>query len=76
MTVRNISVEAHSALKKRAAARGVSAEAEVRAMLEAAVPKEKKVGLGTEMAAIAKKYGGFRLDIQRDKPPARFATFK
>jgi plasmid stability protein len=76
MTVRNISVEAHSALKKRAAARGVSAEAEVRAMLEASVIMEEKVGLGTKMAEIAKKYGGYDLKIERDKSPARFATFE
>lgn len=76
MTIRNISVEAHRALKKRAAARGVSAESEVRAMLEAAVPKEQKIGLGTKMAEFAKKYGGYDLKIERDKTPAEFPTFE
>jgi plasmid stability protein len=77
MTVRNISIEAHTALKKRALARGVSAESEVRAMLEAAIPKTKEtVGLGTKLAEIARQYGGYVLKIERDKTPARFATFE
>jgi plasmid stability protein len=76
MTIRNISAEAHRALKKRAALRGTSAEAEVRSMLEEIVPRKERAGLGTEMAAIAKKYGGSKLEIPRSKRPPRFATFK
>ena len=76
ITVRNISKEAHTALKRRAKLRGTSAEAEVRAMVEGIVESGERVGLGTEMAAIAKKYGGSKLDIERDKTPARFATFE
>ena len=76
ITVRNISEEAHKALKQRAKLRGTSAEAEVRAMVEGIVPVKQTKGLGTEMAAIAKKYGGYKLEIQRDKTPARFPTFR
>ncbi len=46
ITVRNISPEAHQALKQRAKLRGASAEAEVRALIEeAAFPKGE--GFGT-----------------------------
>lgn len=76
MTIRNISDEAHKALKQRAKLNGTSAEAEVRALVEGIVPAKPTMGLGTEMAAIAKEYGGFKLEIERDKTPARFTTFR
>lgn len=76
MTVRNISFDAHEALKQRARLNGTSAEAEVRALVEALVPAKRIVGLGTEMAAIAKEYGGVKLEHKREKTPARFATFR
>jgi hypothetical protein len=34
------------------------------------------VGLGTELAAIAKKYGGWDLDIKRSKEPTSPAIFE
>jgi plasmid stability protein len=75
MTIRNISVEAHRALKKRAAARGVSAEAEVRAMLEAAVPAEPRKGLGTLLQEFGKKYGPLP-EVQRSKETTDPAIFE
>jgi plasmid stability protein len=76
MTIRNISYEAHKALKQRAKLHGTSAEAEVRAMVEELVPVKPTKGLGTELREIAKEYGGWDLKIERDKTPARFATFE
>jgi plasmid stability protein len=76
MMIRNISEDAHKALKRRAKMRGTSAEAEVRAMVEELVPAKPTKGLGTELREIAKEYGGWDLKIERDKTPARFATFK
>jgi len=76
ITVRNISEEAHKALKQRAKLRGTSAEAEVRALVEGLIPAKQMKGLGTELREIAKEYGGWDLNIKRDKTPARYATFK
>ncbi len=77
VTVRNISVETHRALKQRAARRGNSTEAEIRAILDAAVRREKKkVGLGTQLQAIGRKYGGWDLEIKRDQTPTDFAIFE
>jgi plasmid stability protein len=76
VTVRNIPVKTHEALKRRAQLHGKSTEAEIRLILEEAVRPEKQVGLGTELHEIAKKYGGFDLKIERNKRPARYATFE
>ena len=60
LTVRNVPYEVHRALRVRAALRGHSIEAEVRAILEEAVLTEGRVGL-TE-----KQSTGF---AQRDPSP-------
>jgi plasmid stability protein len=75
VTVRNLSVETHRRLKQRAAKRGNSTEAEIRAILDEAVRPKKEVGLGTRLARIGKKYGGFDLDIKRDQAPLEPANF-
>ena len=74
ITVRNLSEATHRALRIRAAEHGRSTEAEVRAILDAAV--EQKVGLGTRLWEIGRAYGGDDLDFTRDKTPARFADFE
>jgi len=76
VTIRKISEETHRAIKARAKAKGRSAEAEMRAILEEAVRPEKRVGLGTWLHERAMEFGGVELEIQRDKTPARFATFE
>ena len=57
MTIRNLSVSTHKALKRRAVKRGTSAEAEVRAILDAAVKSEPEIGLGTLLQQLGRKYG-------------------
>lgn len=75
LTVRKLSVETHIALKKRAALKGKSTEAEVRAILEEAVRPGAEVGLGTLLQELGRKYGGWDLDIKRDKRPTEPAIF-
>ena len=50
VTIRNLSDEAHRALKVRAAQHNRSTEAEMRAILEAAVRPEGRVRLGTALS--------------------------
>ncbi len=82
VTIRNLSVKTHQGLKKRAKRNGHSTEAEMRLILdEAASPEtvrrpKAQVGLGTQLQAIARKYGVTFPEIPRDKTPARYATFK
>lgn len=64
ITVRNLSVETHRALKARALAHGRSTEAEVRAILDSAVAP--RVGLGTLLAEIGREAGGADLELERE----------
>ena len=66
ITVRNLSDETHRALKARAAAHQRSTEAEVRAILDAAVAPPDRPRLGTLLAAIGQEAGA-DLDIRRDQ---------
>ena len=50
ITVRNLPEETHRALRVRAAERGRSTEAEVRAILEEAVRPAERLRIGTEFA--------------------------
>ena len=75
LTVHNLPDEVHRALRVRAALRGRSAEAEVRAILEEAVLPEGRVGLGSLLTAVGRRAGltddesaGF---AQRDTAPGR-----
>jgi plasmid stability protein len=76
VTIRNIPVETHRALKARAAKAGRSAEAEVRAILEEAVRPADRIKVGSWLHERAMEFGGFDLEIKRDQTPARFATFE
>lgn len=84
VTIRNLSDETHRALKVRAARHNRSTEAEIRAILEAAVRPEGRVRLGTALAEIARKHGITRADVEaledsleqvRDKRPAEPLKF-
>ena len=57
VTIRNLSDEAHRALKVRAAQHKRSAEAEMRAILEAAVRPEGRLRLGTALSEMSRKIG-------------------
>ena len=57
LTVRNLPDKVHRALRVRAALRGRSTEAEVRAILEETVLPEGRVGLGSLLTAIGQRAG-------------------
>ena len=76
LNVRNLSEQTHTALRARAAQHRRSVEAEIRAILDAAVTPQKQVGLGTMLAAIGQEFGGVDLDVARDKTPADAASFE
>ena len=85
VTIRNLSAEVHRALKVRAAQHNRSAEAEMRAILEAAVRPEGRLLLGTALADISRKNGLTNADIEaleeaieeaRDTRPAEPMRFE
>jgi antitoxin FitA len=75
VTVRNIPEKTHRALKRRAAQNGRSTEAEIRIILEDAVSAGTAAGLGSQLAALGRRFGGIELNITRDKSPAEPADF-
>jgi len=76
VTVRNLSVETHRALKLRAAHNGRSTEAEIRVILQEAVKPEPRLKIGSELAAFGRRYGGIELNYKRDQRPAEPAEFE
>lgn len=76
MTVRGLPEEVHRALKLRAAQHGRSTEAEIRAILTAAVQPATRVRIGAELAAFGTRFGGVDLAPTRDPTPAEPATFE
>ena len=79
VTIRNLSDEAHRALKLRAARHNRSTEAEMRAILEAAARPEGRLRLGTALSEIGRKHGITNADVEaleqaleqvRDRRPA------
>ena len=81
VTIRNLPAETHRALKIRAAQHNRSAEAEMRAILEAAVRPEGRLRLGTALSELSRKVGLTNADIDalehvRDTRPAKPMRFK
>lgn len=81
VTIRNLSEEVHRALKVRAAQHNRSTEAEIRAILEAAVRPEGRLRLGTALAETSRKMGLTNADIEvleqvRDRRPAEPMKFE
>jgi len=81
VTIRNLSDEAHRALKVRAAKNNRSTEAEMRAILEAAARPEGRLRLGTALSEIGRKYGVTKADVEalkevRDARPAEPMRFE
>jgi antitoxin FitA len=75
VTVRNIPEKTHRALKLRAAKNGRSTEAEIRLILQDAVSTKKEAGLGSQLAAFGRRFGGIELNVKRDPRPAEPADF-
>ena len=75
VTIRNLSDEAHRALKVRAARHNRSTESEVRAILEEAVRSAGRLRIGTALAEMSRKTGLTNADVEaleqaRDTRPA------
>jgi plasmid stability protein len=81
VTIRNLSDEAHRALKVRAAKHNRSAEAEMRAILEEAVAPGDRLRLGSSITALFQKAGltqaeADALEAVRDRTPAEPVRFE
>jgi antitoxin FitA len=81
VTIRNLSDETHRALKVRAAQHNRSAEAEMRAILEATVRPTNRLRLGTTLAEMSRKIGLTNADVEaleraRDARPAEPPHFE
>jgi antitoxin FitA len=75
VTIRNLSEEAHRALKVRAAHHGRSAEAEMRDILEDAVRPASRLRIGSALSALSREAGLTNADFEaldqgRDRTPA------
>jgi plasmid stability protein len=64
VTIRNLSDAAHRALKVRAARHNRSAEAEMRAILEAAARPEERLRLGSALSEMTRKIGLTNADVE------------
>lgn len=64
VTIRNLSEEAHRALKLRAARHNRSTEAEMRAILEAAVRPPERLLMGTALAQAGAAAGLTNRDVE------------
>jgi len=81
VTIRKLSAEAHHALKVRAARHNRSAEAEMRAILEAAVRLAGPLKLGAGLSDMGRKIGLTNADVEaleraRDTRPAEPRRFQ
>jgi len=76
VTIRRLSPETHRALKARARRHGRSTEAEIRAILEDAVNPAERIGVGSELAGLGRRFRGLELKIERDKTPAEPLKFE
>lgn len=64
VSIRNLSDEAHRALKLRATYHGRSTEAEMRAILEAAVRPAERIRIGSALSALSREAGLTNADFE------------
>jgi plasmid stability protein len=76
VTVRNLPEETHRALRMRAAQHGRSTEAEIRVILEDAVRPERRLKIGSALAAFGQRFGGLDFNVTRDESAPRAAPFE
>jgi plasmid stability protein len=73
VTVRNLPIQVHKALKLRAQKNGVSTEAEIRTILKDAVLPAQRVSPADLLVAFGKKWGPLRYERNLDPvEPAEF----
>jgi plasmid stability protein len=75
ITIRNLSKETHRAIQLRATNNGTSMETEIRKILNEAVTADTPVGLGSQLAALGRRFGGIEINVTRDKRPIEPANF-
>ena len=76
VTVRQLSSETHRALKMRAKKHGRSTEAEIRAILEAAVADSRQERIGSALTALGRRFDGVDLGIDRDSATVEPPSFE
>jgi antitoxin FitA len=76
VTIRKLSPETHRSLRARARGHGRSMEAEIRAILDAAVKPAEEVRVGSALAKLARRFRGFDFDLRRETTPARPMRFE
>jgi len=76
ITIRNLSVETHRALRMRAAENGRSTEAEVREILNQAVRPADRLRIGSALVETFRPLGGVDLKTERDRAPPEPASFE
>jgi antitoxin FitA len=81
VVIRNLSEEAHRALKLRAAQHNRSTEAEIRAILEEAARPAQRVKLGTALSQMSRNLGLTNADFEsleaaRENRPAEPMRFE
>jgi plasmid stability protein len=75
VTIRNIPEKTHRALKLRAARNGRSTEAEIRKILVDTASSSSEMGLGSQLAALGRRFGGIDIKFARDPRPVEPADF-
>jgi plasmid stability protein len=73
LTIRNLPVETHRAIRARARRHGRSTEAEIREILKEAARPAGTLRMGDELAAIGAAFGGVELNLRRSRKPMRAA---
>ncbi len=76
VTIRKLSPETHRALKLRARSHRRSTEAEIRAILDAALNVREEIGIGSALKAFGCRFRGVALEVERDPTPARPMRFE
>ena len=76
VTIRNLPIAVHRALKLRAVHNQRSTEAEIRVILEEAVSPREHIRVGSELLALGRRFGGVELDLARVQQPTEPADFQ
>jgi plasmid stability protein len=74
VTIHKLSLETRRALRARARGHGRSMEAEIRAILDAAVTPAEEVRIGSALRAFGRRFRG--VELERDPAPLRPMRFK
>ncbi len=76
VTIRNLPEETHRALKLRAAAMGAARSLRFASSCKKPSPRNRRMKIGSELAAFGRRYGGIELNYKRDRRPIEPAEFE